>query len=54
VLAPLGCALMGYREGKVVEWMMPGGLRRLRIEEVLPPRTAGANAAPLSQAAVAV
>ena len=37
VLAPLGCALMGYREGEVVEWEMPGGLRRLEIQKVLPP-----------------
>ena len=34
VLAPLGTALLGYRQGDVVEWVMPGGLRRLLIEEV--------------------
>jgi regulator of nucleoside diphosphate kinase len=34
VLAPLGTALLGYREGDEVEWEMPGGLRRLRIEKV--------------------
>lgn len=34
VLAPLGTALLGYREGDVVEWLMPGGLRRMRIERV--------------------
>jgi regulator of nucleoside diphosphate kinase len=34
VLAPLGTALLGYRVGDQVEWAMPGGLRRLRIEEV--------------------
>jgi regulator of nucleoside diphosphate kinase len=34
VLAPLGTALLGYREGDEVEWLMPGGLRRLRIERV--------------------
>jgi len=34
VLAPLGTALLGYRVGDEVEWPMPGGLRRLRIEEV--------------------
>lgn len=34
VLAPLGTALLGYREGDEVEWLMPGGLRRLRIEHV--------------------
>jgi regulator of nucleoside diphosphate kinase len=35
VLAPLGTALLGYREGDEVEWLMPGGLRRLRIERVV-------------------
>ncbi|MDF3019715.1 MAG: rnk [Steroidobacteraceae bacterium] len=34
VLAPLGTALLGYREGDEVEWLMPGGIRRLRIEKV--------------------
>ena len=34
VLAPLGTALLGYRQGDVVERAMPGGLRRLLIEEV--------------------
>jgi regulator of nucleoside diphosphate kinase len=34
VLAPLGTALLGYREGDEVEWLMPGGLRRLRVERV--------------------
>jgi regulator of nucleoside diphosphate kinase len=34
VLAPLGTALLGYREGDELEWMMPGGLSRLRIERV--------------------
>lgn len=36
VLAPLGTALLGYREGDEVEWLMPGGVRKLRIEAVLP------------------
>jgi regulator of nucleoside diphosphate kinase len=34
VLAPLGTALLGYREGDEVDWLMPGGMRRLRIENV--------------------
>jgi len=37
VLAPLGTALLGYRAGNEVEWQMPGGLRRLRVESVQPP-----------------
>ena len=39
VLAPLGTALLGYREGDQIEWLMPGGVRRLQIERVRqPPR----------------
>lgn len=38
VLAPLGTALLGYREGDEVEWHMPGGVRRLRIEKVRQPQ----------------
>jgi regulator of nucleoside diphosphate kinase len=37
VLAPLGTALLGYRQGDEIEWLMPGGLRRLRIENVSRP-----------------
>jgi len=37
VLAPLGTAMLGYREGDEVQWQMPGGLRRLRIEKVRSP-----------------
>jgi regulator of nucleoside diphosphate kinase len=35
VLAPIGTALLGYRVGDTVEWDVPGGVRRLRINEVL-------------------
>ncbi len=35
VLAPLGMALLGCRVGEAVEWPVPGGLRRLRVEEIL-------------------
>lgn len=34
VLAPMGTALLGCRAGDRVEWLMPGGLVRLTIEEV--------------------
>lgn len=34
VLAPVGTALLGYRAGDVVEWPVPAGVARLRIEEV--------------------
>lgn len=35
ILAPLGTALLGFRAGDVVEWRMPAGTRRLRIDEIL-------------------
>jgi regulator of nucleoside diphosphate kinase len=35
VLAPVGTAILGYRVGDVIEWPVPAGLRRLRVEEVL-------------------
>jgi regulator of nucleoside diphosphate kinase len=44
VLAPVGTALIGYRAGDVIEWAMPGGTRRLRIEAVLFQPEAGAGA----------
>ncbi len=34
VLAPLGTALLGYRNGDEVEWDTPGGLRQLKITAV--------------------
>jgi regulator of nucleoside diphosphate kinase len=34
VLAPLGTALLGYRVGELVEWNVPSGLRRLRIDAI--------------------
>jgi regulator of nucleoside diphosphate kinase len=42
VLAPVGTAILGYREGNVVEWEVPAGMRRIRIEQVLSqPEAAG-------------
>jgi regulator of nucleoside diphosphate kinase len=35
VLAPVGTAILGYRVGDVVEWAVPGGTVRYRIEKVL-------------------
>jgi regulator of nucleoside diphosphate kinase len=43
VLAPLGTAVLGYREGDEVEWAMPGGPRRIRIERVFQPRDEGGD-----------
>jgi regulator of nucleoside diphosphate kinase len=35
VLAPLGTAVLGYRAGDVIEWQVPAGTRRLKVERVL-------------------
>lgn len=35
VLAPVGTALLGLRVNDTVEWPVPAGIRRLRIEDVL-------------------
>lgn len=45
VLAPLGTALLGFKEGDEVEWRMPGGLRRMRVERVRRPPTNDAERA---------
>ena len=34
VLAPIGTALLGYAAGDEIEWNVPGGVRRLRIDSV--------------------
>lgn len=42
VLAPIGMALLGYRVGDLVEWPVPAGMRRFKVEEVLyQPEAAG-------------
>ena len=35
VLAPIGMALLGYQELDTVEWQVPVGLKRFRIEQIL-------------------
>jgi regulator of nucleoside diphosphate kinase len=43
VLAPIGTAILGYRRGDVIEWPVPIGLRRLRVEKIIyQPESAGA------------
>lgn len=34
VLAPIGTAVLGYRAGTEIDWTVPSGTRRLRIEAV--------------------
>jgi len=31
----IGTAILGYRVGDVIDWRVPGGRRRLRVEEML-------------------
>jgi regulator of nucleoside diphosphate kinase len=35
VLAPIGTAILGYRVGDELNWRVPSGWRRLRVEQVL-------------------
>lgn len=34
ILAPVGTGILGFSEGDEVDWETPGGLRRLKIEQV--------------------
>lgn len=35
ILAPIGTALIGYKVGDIIEWQVPGGMRKLKVEEIL-------------------
>jgi regulator of nucleoside diphosphate kinase len=35
VLAPIGMAILGYREGDLVEWATPGGIALLKVKKIL-------------------
>lgn len=35
VLAPIGCAMLGYRVGDVIEWDVPDGVRKLKVKAIL-------------------
>jgi regulator of nucleoside diphosphate kinase len=35
ILSPIGTAILGYRAGDVIDWLTPGGLKRIRIMKVL-------------------
>lgn len=42
IVAPIGTAMLGYRVGDVIEWDVPKGKRRLKVEEILyQPEAAG-------------
>ena len=35
ILAPLGMALLGYRKGDIIEWAVPSGVRKLKVDEII-------------------
>jgi len=35
VMAPIGMALIGYRVGDVIEWQVPGGVRKFKVMKTL-------------------
>ncbi len=42
ILAPIGTAILGFREGDILEWEVPAGMVRLQVEKVIyQPETAG-------------
>ena len=42
VLAPIGTAILGYKSGDSIEWPVPSGVRRLKVDEILyQPEAAG-------------
>jgi regulator of nucleoside diphosphate kinase len=34
VLAPIGTAILGYKSGDTIEWTVPSGLRRLKVDKL--------------------
>lgn len=42
VLAPIGTAILGYKSGDCIEWPVPSGVRKLKVDEILyQPEAAG-------------
>ena len=42
VLAPIGTAILGYKSGDTIEWTVPSGLRRLKVDQIIyQPEAAG-------------
>lgn len=35
ILAPIGCAMLGYRVGDEFEWQTPAGMVLMRVEQVI-------------------
>jgi len=42
VLAPIGTAILGYKLGDSIEWPVPSGVRKIKVDEILyQPEAAG-------------
>ena len=42
IFSPIATALIGFRVGDIIEWMVPGGLTKIRIDEIIyQPEAAG-------------
>ncbi|HWQ72030.1 MAG TPA: nucleoside diphosphate kinase regulator [Desulfitobacteriaceae bacterium] len=42
VLAPIGTAILGFREGDIIDWEIPNGKIKLKVEKILyQPEAAG-------------
>jgi regulator of nucleoside diphosphate kinase len=42
ILAPIGTALLGYSVGDIIEWKVPAGIAKLKVEKILyQPEAAG-------------
>ena len=42
ILAPIGTAILGYKRGDTIEWEVPSGLRRFKVDKILyQPEAAG-------------
>jgi regulator of nucleoside diphosphate kinase len=35
IFAPLGTAMLGFRQGDIFEWAMPGGVMKLKVVQVM-------------------
>ncbi len=35
ILAPIGTAILGYKVGDIIEWKVPAGLRKFKIQKIL-------------------
>lgn len=35
VFSPLGVALIGFKKGMIIQWVLPGGLKKIRILDVV-------------------